>query len=139
MNELTAKDLILMELLEDRLLVIEERNEKTSTGLYLVTDLQWMRRGVVIKTGPGFHPVGMPLKVGDKIHYGKDAGVELIFNMLDDFGVEKPTVLQLIRLSGVLLCEDQTTEGDPVGVELLDDVRYPDFDDEGSDEDSLPF
>lgn len=109
---MTSKDLVLMELLEDRLLVIEERNEQTPSGLYLVGDSQWVRRGVVIKTGPGFHPVGMPLESGDKIHFGDQSGVELIFDMPDDVDATgtKPTKFLLMRLSGVLLVEDQTTE-----------------------------
>lgn len=112
MNRLTTEDLLKLELLEDRILVIEEEPAETNTGLILTGDPIWERRASVIKTGPGLLPVGMPLKTGDRVYIGKNAGVVIEFDLDEPDGTYKLTKMLLVRLSGVLLVEENPDEED---------------------------
>ncbi len=101
---LTNDELNRMELLEDRLLVVEQELPITPGGIQLISnDHKWDMYATVIKTGPGYKHIGMPVEVGQKIVIGKQAGQPVVFDLpTGDDGELKEIPMLVIRLSAVL-------------------------------------
>lgn len=109
---LTQDDLSRMMLTADRILVLEDPPGTTPAGLHLLSnDHKFDRTGIVIMTGPGIDPIGMPLKKGDRIMIGQQAGITLTADLPDEeHGGMMEVEFQLVRLSGVLAVVEPDTE-----------------------------
>lgn len=115
MNNLNEDDLKRMELMGDRLLVIEQEPLLTESNIQLLSnDHKWDRYGTVVKTGPGYEHVGMPVKAGQKVAIGKEAGTPICFDLPDEErgGIKEVTLL-MIRLNAVMAVieDDAVAEG----------------------------
>lgn len=115
MATITHEELQRMELLEDRVLLLEEVTDKTPSGIHLLADQNWTRRAAVIKTGPGFIDIGMPLTPGDHVYVGKEAGMEIEVDIPNEIEPHEmiTTRFLLVRLNGILMIAD-TDDGQPL-------------------------
>lgn len=113
MSNLTKDDLLRMQLMGDRILVIEKAPTQTPSGLHLVGQPRWDRVATVVLAGPGFEHHPMPVKVGDMVAIGEHAGTMLNFDIEnEETGSMEEVEMMIVRLSGVLAIiteEEETT------------------------------
>lgn len=105
MNNLSVDDLKKMQLLGDRVLVLEQGPLTTKANIQLLSnEHKWDRFGTVVKVGPGNDLDGMPVEVGQTVAIGKEAGMPIVFDLPDDDkpGETKEVKMLVIRLMGIL-------------------------------------